>query len=81
MCLCGAFMMYARRTINVISKIDRVRGNYSVNLLVVFLSLNVSKVTDNMLGGNFRTNAIAIVFLQRLLWMTNLFPSVNEAIS
>lgn len=54
MCLCGAFMMYARRTINVISKIDRVRRNYSVNLLAVALSQNVSKVIDNMVGGDLR---------------------------
>lgn len=67
MCLCGAFMMYARRTINVISKIDRVRRNYSVNLLAVALSQNVSKVTDNMVGGDFRTYAIAYVLLQLLL--------------
>ena len=67
MCLCGAFMLYARRTINVISKIDRVRRNYSVNLLAVALSQNVSKVTDNMVGGDFRTYAIAYVLLQLLL--------------
>jgi len=67
MCLCGAFMMYARKTINVISKIDRVRRNYSVNLLAVVLSQNVSKVIDNMVGGDFRTYAIAYVLLQLLL--------------
>lgn len=67
MCLCGAFMMYARKTINVISKIDRVRRNYSVNLLAVVLSQNVSKVIDNMVGGDLRTYAIAYVLLQLLL--------------
>lgn len=42
--------------------VDRVRGNYSVNLLAALLSSNVSKVTDNPNSGDFRTTLSRLYF-------------------
>ena len=78
MCLCGAFMMYAHRTIKCYQQdrscskelLRKLIGGYVISKCVEI------KVTDNTFGGSFSSelHAIAYVFLQRLL-----FPAVNEA--
>lgn len=78
MCLCGAFMMYARRTINVISKIDRVRRNYSVNLLAVALSQNVSKVLITWLAETSELTLSPMYFYNSCYRCLIYFLAMNE---